>query len=200
MAVADALTIAFRDQPAFRTWLAEHHREQDGIWLKLAKKGSGIPSVTYAEAVVVALCFGWIDGQARSVDETSYVQRFTPRRSRSKWSKINIGRVEALIAAGEMTPAGLAEVDRAKADGRWAAAYDPPSTATVPDDLRVALDANPSASASFSTITSASRYAILYKVAEPKRPETRARRIAKFVDDLAEGRELYPRNPKSERT
>nr|MBA2477114.1 bacteriocin-protection protein [Sporichthyaceae bacterium] len=96
MAVADAPTIAFRDQPAFRTWLAEHHREQDGIWLKLAKKGSGIPSVTYAEAVVVALCFGWIDGQARSVDETSYVQRFTPRRSRSKWSKINIGRVEAL--------------------------------------------------------------------------------------------------------
>ncbi len=143
MAVADAPTIAFRDQPAFRTWLAAHHREQDGIWLKLAKKGSGIPSVTYAEAVVVALCFGWIDGQARSVDETSYVQRFTPRRSRSKWSKINIGRVEALVAAGEMTPAGLAEVERAKADGRWAAAYDPPSTAAVPEDLQAALDANP---------------------------------------------------------
>jgi len=195
MAVADAPTIAFRDQPAFRTWLAEHHREQDGIWLKLAKKGSGIPSVTYAEAVVVALCFGWIDGQARSVDETSYVQRFTPRRSRSKWSKINIGRVEALIAAGEMTPSGLAEVERAKADGRWAAAYDPPSTATVPDDLRVALDANPSASASFSTITSASRYAILFQIGDAKRPDTRARRIAKFVDDLAEGREAYPRSP-----
>ncbi len=200
MAVADAPTIAFRDQPAFRTWLAEHHREQDGIWLKLAKKGSGIPSVTYAEAVVVALCFGWIDGQARSVDETSYVQRFTPRRSRSKWSKINIGRVEALVAAGEMTPAGLAEVERAKADGRWAAAYDPPSTAAVPEDLQAALDANPGASAKFSTITSASRYAILYKVAEPKRPETRARRIAKFVDDLAEGREAHPRSPKAGRT
>lgn len=200
MAVADAPTIAFRDQPAFRTWLAEHHREQDGIWLKLAKKGSGIPSVTYAEAVVVALCFGWIDGQARSVDETSYVQRFTPRRSRSKWSKINIGRVEALIATGEMTPAGLAEVERAKADGRWAAAYDPPSTATVPDDLQVALDANPRASAKFSTITSASRYAILFQIGDAKRPETRARRIAKFVDDLAAGREAYPRSPKAERT
>ena len=195
MAVADAPTIAFRDQPAFRTWLAEHHREQDGIWLKLAKKGSGIPSVTYAEAVVVALCFGWIDGQARSVDETSYVQRFTPRRSRSKWSKINIGKVQRLIASGEMTPSGLAEVERAKTDGRWAAAYDPPSTATVPDDLRVALDANPSASASFSTITSASRYAILFQIGDAKRPDTRARRIAKFVDDLASGREPYPRAP-----
>jgi len=123
MAVADAPTIAFRDQPAFRTWLAEHHREQDGIWLKLAKKGSGIPSVTYAEAVVVALCFGWIDGQARSVDETSYVQRFTPRRSRSKWSKINIGRVEALVAERDRQGVGnrhqpVARDVRSAASGR----------------------------------------------------------------------------------
>ncbi len=191
MAVADAPTIAFRDQPAFRTWLAEHHREQDGIWLKLAKKGSGISSVTYLEAVVVALCFGWIDGQARSVDETSYVQRFTPRRSRSKWSKINIGRVEALIAAGEMTPAGLAEVERAKADGRWDAAYAGQRTITVPDDLQQALNANQTARAFFATLDSANRYAVLYRVQDAKRPETRARRLDRFVAMQEEGKTLH---------
>jgi uncharacterized protein YdeI (YjbR/CyaY-like superfamily) len=180
-------TLSFESQRAFEKWLAKEHKNCDGIWLKIAKKGSGISTVTYQEALEVALCFGWIDGQRKRYDDDYYIQRFTPRRARSKWSKINVGKVEELIAAGKMKPAGLAEVERAKTDGRWDAAYDSPTTATVPDDLVVALQRSLKAAAAFETLTSSHRYSILYQVQDAKRPETRARRIEKFVDMLERG-------------
>ena len=195
MAAADAPTIAFPTKAAFREWVEANQGEQNGLWLKLAKKASGIPSPTYAEALEVALCFGWIDGQKRPFDETYWLQRFTPRRARSKWSKINIAKVDALVASGEMTPSGLAEVERAKADGRWDAAYEPQSTATFPADFLAALDANPRALARFSTITRSSRYAIIYRLGDAKRPETRQRRLEQFVAQLAAGEEPYPPIP-----
>jgi uncharacterized protein YdeI (YjbR/CyaY-like superfamily) len=184
-------TIAFASRDDWAEWLTEHHDADEGVWLKLAKKGSGIASVTQAEAVEVALCFGWIDGQAKPVDDDYWLQRFTPRRARSRWSKINRDRATALIERGEMHPAGLREVERAKADGRWDAAYASPSTATVPDDLQAALDADDEASAFFATLDSANRYAILYRVQDAKRPETRARRIEKYVAMLREHRKIH---------
>ena len=195
MAVADAPTLAFPSKAAFRAWLEANQTHQDGLWLKLAKKDSGIPSPTYAEALDVALCFGWIDGQKRPFDETYWLQRFTPRRARSKWSKVNIGKVEALIAAGEMTPGGIAEIERAKADGRWDAAYEPQSTAKFPDDFLAALEQNPTAKVKFATITRASKYAIIYRLGDAKRPETRQRRLEQFVAQLAAGEEPYPPIP-----
>ncbi len=158
----------------------------------MAKKASGIPSVTHAEALDVALCYGWIDGQRNSFDDRWFLQRFTPRRARSNWSKVNCAKVERLIEEGRMQAAGLAEVERARADGRWDAAYDAPSTATVPDDLQRALDDNPAAAACFATLNSQNRYAILYRIQDAKKPETRARRIEKFVAMLNEGTTLYP--------
>ena len=149
-------------------------------------------SVTYLEAVEVALCYGWIDGQGKRLDDTQYVQKFTPRRARSRWSKINRDRAMALIEQGRMQPAGLREVERAKADGRWEAAYDSPSTMVVPDDLREALRGNEKADAVFASLDGRNRYAILYQVHDAKRPETRARRIAKFVAMLSEGKKPYP--------
>jgi uncharacterized protein YdeI (YjbR/CyaY-like superfamily) len=184
---ADYPTLTFKSQKAFTAWLAKQHSSSDGIWIKIAKKASGIPSVTYAEAVEVALCYGWIDGQMKRVDDDFFVQKFTPRRERSKWSKVNIGKVEKLIAAGKMQPAGLAEIDRAKADGRWEAAYDSAKTATVPHDLVEALDREPAAREEFAKLKSSERYSILYSLQDAKRPETRARRITKFVDMLASG-------------
>jgi uncharacterized protein YdeI (YjbR/CyaY-like superfamily) len=184
-------TIAFASRDDWAEWLTEHHDADEGVWLKLAKKGSGIASVTQAEAVEVALCFGWIDGQAKPVDDDYWLQRFTPRRARSRWSKINRDRATALIERGEMHPAGLREVERAKADGRWDAAYASPSTATVPDDLQAALDADDEASAFFATLDSANRYAILYRVQDAKRPETRVRRIEKYVAMLREHRKIH---------
>jgi uncharacterized protein YdeI (YjbR/CyaY-like superfamily) len=189
----DLAVLRFADAAAYEAWLeAEHATITTGIWMEFAKKGTGIPSITAAEAVVVSLCFGWIDGQARRVDDEWYRMRFTPRRSRSIWSKINRARATELIAEGRMRPAGLAEVERAKADGRWAAAYDPPSTATVPDDLQAALDADPAAAAFFATLNSQNRYAILHRIGQTKKPETRARAIAKFVTMCAEGRRVHP--------
>jgi uncharacterized protein YdeI (YjbR/CyaY-like superfamily) len=182
----------FESLEAWERWLAEHHDEPDGVWIKFARKGSGIPSVTQPEAVETALRFGWIDGQARSLDERFYLQRFTPRRARSMWSKRNREIATALIAAGRMEPPGLREVERAKADGRWEAAYDAPSGATVPEDLQRELDANARAAAFFATLDGRNRYAILYRIQTAKKPETRARRIATFVAMLAEGRTLYP--------
>jgi uncharacterized protein YdeI (YjbR/CyaY-like superfamily) len=181
----------FEDDRAFEQWLAAEHATADSVWLKFAKKGSGIVSLNYAAALDVALCYGWIDGQIRRLDETFYLQRFTPRRPRSKWSKINREKVAALIASGRMQPPGLAEIDRAKADGRWDAAYDSPANATVPDDLQAALDANPAAHEFFATLTSQNRYAILHRIQDAKRAETRARRIDKFVDMLSRGESLY---------
>ena len=184
----DYPTVSFESQDAWATWLHKEHSSSDGVWIKIAKKASGIPSVTYPEAVEVALCYGWIDGQMKRVDDDFFVQKFTPRRARSKWSKVNIGKVEELAAAGKMQPAGLAEVERAKADGRWDAAYDSPRTATVPADLEQALDQEPVAKETFDKLTSSQRYSILYSLQDAKRPETRARRIAKYVDMLTEGK------------
>jgi uncharacterized protein YdeI (YjbR/CyaY-like superfamily) len=179
--------LPFASQAAWSEWLAANHDTSKGLWLKIAKAGSGNDSVTYAEAVDAALCHGWIDGQKGAYDEAWWVQRFTPRGPRSKWSKINCGKAEALIASGEMQAAGLGEVQRAKVDGRWAAAYEPQRTATIPDDLAAALDANPAAAAFFGTLKGASRYAILYRIGDAKRPATRAQRIEKFVEMLSRG-------------
>lgn len=183
--------IAFETPEEWQAWLDEHQAEHEGIWLKLARAGSGVASVTRDEALDIALCYGWIDGQGRSFDETYWLQRFTPRRPRSKWSQVNTRKVEALIKAGRMQPAGYGEVERAKADGRWDAAYAPASTAAVPDDLQQALDANPAALAFFQTLDSRNRYAILHRVHDAKRAETRARRIVQFVEMLSKQRKVY---------
>ena len=162
------------------------------MWLKIAKKGSGIETVSYAEALEAALCYGWIDGQKASFDENYWLQRFTPRKPKSKWSKVNRQKATELIERGEMKAAGLREVERAKVDGRWEAAYDAQSTATVPDDLRRELENNDKAREFFATLDSRNRYAILYQIQDAKRPETRARRIAKYVALLTEQKKLYP--------
>lgn len=184
--------IPFESPAAWEAWLDEHHASSKGLWLKIAKKATGIRTVTYAEALETALCYGWIDGQKASFDDDYWLQRFTPRRPRSRWSKVNVDKVTKLIDEGRMKPAGLREVERARADGRWDAAYESQREATVPEDLRRALDGEPTASAFFDTLNSANRYAILYRIAEARRPETRARRIEKFVAMLAEGEKLYP--------
>ena len=184
--------LPFDSREDWRAWLADQHDTSAGVWLKIAKSGSGVASVSYPDAVEVALCFGWIDGQKKPGDHEYWLQRFTPRGPRSRWSRINRDRATALIEAGVMRPAGLREVERAKADGRWDAAYAGQRTATVPDDLRRALDESPAAAEFFATLDSANRYAILYRVQDAKRPETRARRIATFVAMLAEGRKLHP--------
>lgn len=183
--------VLFFATPAdLEAWLDEHGEESDGIWLKFAKKASEIQSVVYAEAVEIALCHGWIDGQAKRLDDDHYLQKFTPRRPRSTWSKINREKAERLIAEGRMRPAGLREVDRAKEDGRWDAAYDSPRAATVPDDFRAALDAEPAALEFFESLGSTKRYSFLYRITDAKRPETRARRIAEYVELLARGETL----------
>jgi len=189
---ADQPTKSFATQRAFETWLARNHDRSDGIWLTIARKASSVRSVTYAEAVEVALCYGWIDGQGKRFDEDRYVQKFTPRRARSRWSKINRDRAMGLVECGRMQPAGLREIERAKADGRWEAAYDSPKTMVVPDDLRDALRRDKKADAAFAALDGRNRYAILFQVHDAKRPETRARRIAKFVTMLSEGKKLYP--------
>jgi len=181
----------FASKEEFRAWLAEHHAASDGIWVKIAKKGTGVPSVAVTETLDVALCFGWIDGQRKSFDETYFLQKYTPRRARSKWSKRNIGLVEKLIEAGEMRPAGFAEIERAKGDGRWDAAYDSPANMQVPPDLQAELDARPDAAAFFETLNSTNRYSILYRLHDAKRPETRARRLEQFVAMLERGETLY---------
>jgi uncharacterized protein YdeI (YjbR/CyaY-like superfamily) len=184
-------TMSFASRTEWEAWLAEHHHDSDGVWLQIAKKGSGAVSVSRAEALEVALCFGWIDGQAAPVDDECWLQRFTPRRPRSRWSQINRDKATELIERGEMRPAGLREVERAKADGRWDAAYASPRTATVPDDLQAALDADDRAREFFATLDSANRYAILYRIQDAKKPETRARRIEKYVAMLREHRRIH---------
>ncbi len=181
----------FATQRAFETWLRKHHASSDGAWLLLAKVGADHPTVTYAQAVEVALCWGWIDGQKKSFDDQHWLQRFTPRRARSLWSKINCGKADALVEAGRMQPAGLAEIDRAKADGRWDEAYDGARTSTMPDDLQAALDAEPAAKAFHATLNASNRYAVLWRVQTAKKPETRARRIATLVAMLARGEKIH---------
>jgi uncharacterized protein YdeI (YjbR/CyaY-like superfamily) len=183
--------VAFASREAWEGWLEKEHARSDGVRLRFAKKGSGKESVSRAEALEVALCYGWIDSQAQALDDEYWLQRFTPRRPRSRWSKINCVSAEVLIERGAMRPAGLREVELAKADGRWDAAYDPQSAATVPDDLQRELDRNAAAREFFATLDSQNRYAILYRVQDAKRPETRARRIREFVAMLAEGRKIH---------
>jgi uncharacterized protein YdeI (YjbR/CyaY-like superfamily) len=182
-----------RDAAAWREWLANHHADPTGVWLVLAKKGTEKPtSLTYDQALEEALCHGWIDGQAGRRDEATYRQRFTPRRRRSAWSKRNTGIAERLIAEERMHPAGHAEVERAKADGRWGAAYAGPASMEVPADLAEALAAEPKAQAMFEGLNSQNRYAILYRIATAKRAETRARKIEQFVAMLSRGETVHP--------
>jgi uncharacterized protein YdeI (YjbR/CyaY-like superfamily) len=182
---------AFATARAFETWLARNHAEADGIRIEIAKKASGIRSVDYAQALEIALCYGWIDGQSKSIDEHWYWQRFTPRRAKSLWSKRNREIVARLTAEGRMQPAGQAEIDRAKADGRWDAAYDSPANAKVPDDLAAALRISPEAERAFASLGAQNRYAILHRLMIAKKPETRAKRIAVFVEMLREGRKPH---------
>jgi len=182
-----------RDVAAWRAWLAARHADSVGVWLVLAKKGTVKPTrLTYDDALEEALSFGWIDAQVRRRDEVTYKQRFTPRRARSPWSKRNVGLAERLVAEGRMHPAGIAEIERAKSDGRWEAAYAGSATIEVPDDLAAALAAEPKAQAMFEVLTRQNRYAVLYRVTTAKRADTRARRIDQFVAMLARGETPYP--------
>ena len=183
--------IAFATAAEWEEWLDANH-DSDGVWVEIAKKGTGIESVRYPEVLESALCFGWIDGRREPLDDRRFLQRFTPRRPRSKWSRINREKVERLMADGRMRPAGHAEVERAKADGRWEAAYEGQRNSRVPDDLQRELDALPEAMAFFDGLNSQNRYAILYRLQDAKRPETRERRLRKFVAMLEAGEKIYP--------
>ena len=184
--------MSFESTDAWDAWLAAHHADSPGLWLKIAKKGAAGTTVSYSDALDVALCHGWIDGQKGRHDEEYWLQRFTPRKPGSKWSKINTGRAAALIESGRMGPAGLREVERAQADGRWEQAYESQSRVTVPEDLARALAANERARAFFATLDSANRYAILYRIGTAKKPETRARRIDTYVAMLSEHKKIHP--------
>jgi uncharacterized protein YdeI (YjbR/CyaY-like superfamily) len=179
--------VQFADTAAWNKWLEEHHAASPGVWLKIAKKASGIATVNHAEALEEALCYGWIDGQRAPHDESFFLQRFTPRRPRSKWSQVNRDKVIKLIAAGRMKPAGLAQIEAAKQDGRWEAAYAPQSSQAIPEDFQRALEQNPAAYEFFKTLRGTRRYSFLYRIQDAKRPETRARRIEQFVAMLANG-------------
>ncbi len=180
------------DAAAWRAWLEKNHATSSGVWLALHKKGGTVTELSYAAAVEEALCFGWIDGQARSRDAESSFQRMTPRRPRSRWSARNVERVERLESEGRMHDAGRAQVEAAKADGRWEQAYAGPAKAEVPEDLAEALAAVPTAQVWFDALTSTNRFAILYRVTSVRRPETRARKIAEYVDQLSRGQTPYP--------
>jgi uncharacterized protein YdeI (YjbR/CyaY-like superfamily) len=183
--------VPFASPAEWEEWLEDNHAACEGVWIKMAKKDAGIESVRYPEVLESALCFGWIDGRREALDERYFLQRFTPRRPRSKWSRINRDKVERLITEGRMRPAGLAEVERARTDGRWEAAYEGQKSITVPDDLERELDARPKARAFFAELNSQNRYAILYRLQEAGKPETRARRLAKFVAMLEAGESIY---------
>ncbi|MEP6504111.1 MAG: YdeI/OmpD-associated family protein [Betaproteobacteria bacterium] len=191
-----AAPVLFKNARAFETWLKKHHATSDGLWLQIAKKGADEPSVTYPEAIESALCWGWIDGQKKGLDDQHFLQRFTPRRARSIWSKINVAKVAVLVEAGRMQPAGQAQIDAAKADGRWECAYDGARTATMPDDLQAALDASPKAKAFFATVNASNRYAVLWRVQTAVKPETRTKRIAQLVEMLARGETVHIFKPK----
>lgn len=188
---AEYPTLEYADAAAWRAWLDGNHASVDGIWLRMYKKASGVPSVYYAEALDEALCYGWIDGQVKKYDEVSYLQKFTPRRPRSLWSKRNIEYISRLTESGKMMPAGLAEVERAKSDGRWEAAYDKPSEMKVPDYFQSTLDSRPNAKLAFESLNKTNRYAILWNLQTAKTEATRIRRMEKFLVMLEEGRKLY---------
>lgn len=187
MKSTDLPTLPFASKKKWAAWLAKQHDKCSGLWLKLAKKDSGIPSITYEEALDVALCYGWIDGQKKGFDDKYWLQKFTPRGARSMWSKINTEKVERLIANAEMKPAGLKAVEAAKADGRWDAAYASQKNISVPEDFLAALDNNKKAKAFFAKLKSAERYSFLLKLYHAKKPETRARNIQQFIESLEKG-------------
>lgn len=187
MAQKDAPTILFETAAEFEAWIEENHTDEAGVWLKIARTGSGLKSVTIGEALDLALCFGWIDGLRRSLDKDYYLQSYTPRRKRSKWSQVNVDKVAELTAAGRMRPQGLAEVERAKADGRWDAAYEPQRSTTVPPEMKKALDADPGAAAFFESLNKVNRFAFIFRYREAKREQTRAN----LIQRLREGRPLY---------
>jgi len=184
--------LLFRRQKDWETWLDANHATSSGVWLRLAKKGSAIESVSYGEALEVALCYGWIDAQKKGESEQAWLQRFTPRRARSIWSKVNREKAAALVQAGRMRPAGMEQVERARQDGRWNAAYDSPAGAEVPADLQAALDRNARAKAFFQKLDRANRYAILWRVQTAKKAETRAQRILRFIEMLNRREKLHP--------
>jgi len=181
----------FKSQDAWAKWLETNHAKSPGIWMRIAKKDGGLTSVNYAEALDVALCHGWIDGQKRPLDEASWLQRFTPRGARSMWSTINKGKAKTLIESGRMRPSGMAAIESAKADGRWDAAYGPSSTAEVPPERRAALDRSPKAKAFFETLRGANRYALIYRVHTAKKAETKAKRVADFIARLERGETIH---------
>jgi len=183
--------IPFASAAEWERWLEDNHTSSDGVWIKMAKKGADIESVRYPEVLESAICFGWIDARREALDERYFLQRFTPRRQRSRWSRINREKAERLITDGRMRPAGLAEVERAKTDGRWKAAYEGQKRSTVPDDLQRELDTRPKAKAFFAELSSQNRYAIIYRLNDAKKPETRARRLAKFVAMLEAGETIH---------
>ncbi|XSG77064.1 YdeI/OmpD-associated family protein [Herpetosiphon llansteffanensis] len=187
---AELPTLSFANQAEWRAWLEAEHATSNGVWLKLAKKATGIASVNRAEALDEALCFGWIDGQAKPIDEQFWLQKFSPRTKKSTWSKVNRDHIERLTAAGLMHAAGEAEVERAKADGRWDAAYDSPKNAAIPEDFQAALDASPTAANFFATLKQTQRYPFLFRIQTAKKPETRAKRIRDFVATLERGETL----------
>jgi len=191
MELAGLPVLGFSSASAWQEWLAQNAAGSAGVWLRTAKKGAPDPTISYQEALDEALCFGWIDGQKRALDEHYWLQRFTPRKPGSRWSQLNTQKAAALMASGRMRDAGLREVELARADGRWDAAYAGQRDAAVPADLRTALDANPAASEFFETISRISRYAILYRIHSVKRPETRARKIEQYVQMLAEHKTLH---------
>ena len=190
MPPADYPTLPVESKKKWTDWLSKQHDKSTGVWLKLAKKDSGVPSVTYEEALDVALCYGWIDGQKKGFDDKYWLQKFTPRGKKSIWSKINTEKAERLIASGEMKPAGLKAIEAAKQDGRWEAAYASQKTITVPADFQAALDQNKKAKAFFDTLKSAERYSFLFRIYNAKKPETRARHIQKFVEMLEKGEKI----------
>ena len=182
---------AFKDAQAWDAWLTKNYDDEAGIWMRIAKKSSGTKSITYPEALEIALCHGWIDGLKRPESETAWLQRFTPRRKRSMWSQINRVKALALIESGQMKPAGLAEIERATGDGRWDAAYQSPKSATMPADFKKELDRHPKAKAFFKTLSKTNSYAILWRIQTAKKPETRARRITDFIERLEKGETIH---------
>ena len=189
---SDLPVILFESPDDWAQWLEQNQATSPGLWVRLAKKGSGITSINYPQALEVALCYGWIDGQKKSYDETSWLQKFTRRGAKSIWSKINREKAQALIESGQMQPAGMAAVEAAQKDGRWNAAYESQSKATVPDDFQAALEASPDAKSFFATLNSANRYAILFRIHQAKKAETRTKRIKQFIEMLERQEKIYP--------
>jgi uncharacterized protein YdeI (YjbR/CyaY-like superfamily) len=192
VSAGDLLVVGFESQSDWADWLKENHAKSSGVWLRLAKKNSGVKSVSYDEAIEEALCFGWIDGQKKAYDETTWLQRMTPRGPRSIWSKINRDKAEVLFAAGRLQLAGLQAIERARQGGQWDAAYDSQSGAAVPPDLQAELDKSKEARDFFATLNSVNRYAILHRIQTATKPETRTRRIHKFIEMLKNGEKIHP--------